>query len=407
MADCGDTSFGTLLRRCRGARGLTQAGLAEKAGLSEQAISALERGARRAPRITTVELLAEALKLDGPEREALRAAAQRAASPAQPRVERAAGRGRTRSRAGGPRWRRSGAALGAILLTGLIIAASPTWWRAREVATAPVAQLVGARVLNWPSANRDVGPLQTQRVYHRSLPASFVGTAESRLPAGVVPIVSYRAGTTNVVSYVRSVDRRTILIFQYNPEARMSATAFASAFEEQSKLIHSVRNPNVRVAMSSLVYQYQSDVNVPAVRCGYIPPPAYVDYYLAAVYDPYLQGITRTDRGGFVTWQRCTSGRHRPRGLVEYGLGLGIQGSGACQPESERTDVMRGDMRYLHDNLPDLAILEYWWTTKASSPPCPRSWQFAAGSSTGDLWRSIASRASGSPSKRAGARSGL
>ncbi|WP_344216793.1 ATP-binding protein [Kribbella sancticallisti] len=56
-------SFGELLRRHRLAAGLTQAGLAEAADLSEQAVSMLERGSRRRPRVATVEALAAALKL--------------------------------------------------------------------------------------------------------------------------------------------------------------------------------------------------------------------------------------------------------------------------------------------------------------------------------------------------------
>ncbi|MDX6258941.1 MAG: hypothetical protein QOH84_629, partial [Kribbellaceae bacterium] len=52
-----------LLREYRVAAGLTQAGLAEKAGLSEQAISLLERGTRRRPRIDTIEALGVALEL--------------------------------------------------------------------------------------------------------------------------------------------------------------------------------------------------------------------------------------------------------------------------------------------------------------------------------------------------------
>ena len=62
--DSGVDSFGAILRRYRGARGLTQEQLAERAGLHTQEISKLERGVRRAPRSTTVEFLAEALKLD-------------------------------------------------------------------------------------------------------------------------------------------------------------------------------------------------------------------------------------------------------------------------------------------------------------------------------------------------------
>lgn len=59
-------TLGDLLRRYRIDAGLTQASLAEKAGLSEQAISLLERGTRRRPRVETVEALAGALGL-GPD----------------------------------------------------------------------------------------------------------------------------------------------------------------------------------------------------------------------------------------------------------------------------------------------------------------------------------------------------
>jgi len=57
-------AFGELLRRHRLAAALTQAGLAELAGISEQAISLLERGSRRRPRVDTVHAISAALKLD-------------------------------------------------------------------------------------------------------------------------------------------------------------------------------------------------------------------------------------------------------------------------------------------------------------------------------------------------------
>src|SRR5262249_41693945 len=63
--------FATLLRQHRLARGLTQEELAERAHVSVQAIGALERGDRRAPRQGTVDLLAEALALTGPQHAAL------------------------------------------------------------------------------------------------------------------------------------------------------------------------------------------------------------------------------------------------------------------------------------------------------------------------------------------------
>jgi len=51
---------------------------ADRSGVSVDAISALERGTRHAPRLSTVWLLSEALALSGAEREAMMAAAQAA-----------------------------------------------------------------------------------------------------------------------------------------------------------------------------------------------------------------------------------------------------------------------------------------------------------------------------------------
>jgi predicted ATPase/class 3 adenylate cyclase/transcriptional regulator with XRE-family HTH domain len=77
-------SFGDLLRRYRQAAGLTQAELAERAGLSVRGVNDLERGARRTPRRDTVALLAEALGLVGDEHAAFAAAARRAPEPQAP-----------------------------------------------------------------------------------------------------------------------------------------------------------------------------------------------------------------------------------------------------------------------------------------------------------------------------------
>ena len=67
-------SFGALLRSAREAAGLTQEVLAERSGLSFNAVSALERGTRRHPYPATIHALAAALALPEPERAALLAA---------------------------------------------------------------------------------------------------------------------------------------------------------------------------------------------------------------------------------------------------------------------------------------------------------------------------------------------
>ncbi|HET7596113.1 MAG TPA: helix-turn-helix domain-containing protein, partial [Burkholderiales bacterium] len=78
--------FGELLRRHRLLAGLSQEGLAERAGLSVDAIRALERGRRTAPRPETIGLLAEGLALAPAERANFIASATGQA-PAQENVQ--------------------------------------------------------------------------------------------------------------------------------------------------------------------------------------------------------------------------------------------------------------------------------------------------------------------------------
>lgn len=79
-----DGSFGALLRERRLAAALTQEALAEQAGISAQAIGALERGTRRYPHRETVLRLARALRLSGEEHAGLVTAAAR---PSVPRTD--------------------------------------------------------------------------------------------------------------------------------------------------------------------------------------------------------------------------------------------------------------------------------------------------------------------------------
>jgi predicted ATPase/transcriptional regulator with XRE-family HTH domain len=73
--------FGLLLLRYRLDANLSQEGLAERARISVDAISALERGTRRSPQRETLALLAGALKLTGEQRRAFEAAAARPGLP--------------------------------------------------------------------------------------------------------------------------------------------------------------------------------------------------------------------------------------------------------------------------------------------------------------------------------------
>ena len=66
--------FGDVLRRFRVQRMYSQAELAERSGLREKSISALETGLRSKPHFSTLRALAEALSLDEAERSMLLAA---------------------------------------------------------------------------------------------------------------------------------------------------------------------------------------------------------------------------------------------------------------------------------------------------------------------------------------------
>jgi predicted ATPase/transcriptional regulator with XRE-family HTH domain len=79
----GSPGFGTLLRRYRLAAGLSQEALAERARMSIEGISALERGFRRSPQRETLELLAGALALDAEQRRDFEVAARTAVTRRQ------------------------------------------------------------------------------------------------------------------------------------------------------------------------------------------------------------------------------------------------------------------------------------------------------------------------------------
>jgi len=70
------TAFSTLLKRFRARAFLTQARLAERAGLSLDAVNKLERGERQTPRCDTVYLLSRALQLTAQDQQALEDAAR-------------------------------------------------------------------------------------------------------------------------------------------------------------------------------------------------------------------------------------------------------------------------------------------------------------------------------------------
>jgi predicted ATPase/DNA-binding XRE family transcriptional regulator len=80
----GAAPFGQQLRRLRDAAGLTQAELAERAGISEKAVGALESGRRQRPYPSTIRALADALELSDADRATLSDATRGRSRPSAP-----------------------------------------------------------------------------------------------------------------------------------------------------------------------------------------------------------------------------------------------------------------------------------------------------------------------------------
>lgn len=77
----GRSPFGALLREFRVAARLSQEALAERATVSTEAISALERGVSKAPQRETLELIVDALHLEPQQRHAIEVAARKRSLP--------------------------------------------------------------------------------------------------------------------------------------------------------------------------------------------------------------------------------------------------------------------------------------------------------------------------------------
>ncbi len=125
--------FGVILRRYRLDIGLTQSELAERAGISIDAISTLERGARRSPHRDTVRLLSDALQLTSHDRALFEVAAAQG-SMVTPVPQRAANETPT------------GHFLGALPASGPMIARDEEMERIRSI-LAQVAEGAGQVVL--------------------------------------------------------------------------------------------------------------------------------------------------------------------------------------------------------------------------------------------------------------------
>jgi hypothetical protein len=257
------------------------------------------------------------------------------------------------------------------------------------------AWVIGARAVNWTSANKEIGPLREQRIYYTgALPSKWKGSACNVLPYGVWCIISYDTPTTNVTSYVSAISktRNVVLIFGHEPEhpgVWKSPAAFVSAFEGQSTLIRKAegKRTNVRVAMASMTYQYGGKgYGSNGLGCAFIPPAKYVDYYYADNYEVSPTGKGLATDPKWLNWLNCVKNKGRRLGLAEYGLGT-------CSTSAQRVATLKADAAYLGTKLPAITgfrtqLWSYFWSSAQTGTKGCNDPQFTD-SSMINAWRSI------------------
>ncbi len=250
---------------------------------------------------------------------------------------------------------------------------------------ARVARWTGARggptnaLSSWKAANTAIGPLHTDRVFYRTLPSSYWADRYcSGLPAQVMCIVSYKTPTVNVAAYVKSVPtgRPVIMVFHHEPEDGdfPSGSAFVAAFEAQSNLIRAAAagRSDIQVAMVAGTSRQYANPSGHGWDCSYIPPARYVDHYFADIYDP--TGVMLENDPGFTRWQYCTAGRHRSRGITEWGIG-----PTKCMTSGlTRAHVMARDEQWLRERFPHMYLLEYWWVDDSATEGTCADWKFTS-----------------------------
>jgi hypothetical protein len=253
----------------------------------------------------------------------------------------------------------------------------------------------------WNAAYKTIGPLQSSKEFYdpgTTLPPKFKDSECAQLSHDPLCVIAYKTMNTNLMSFVQSVPktRKSPVVMVYYQEVELtknhvSASTFLKDFENQSAKIRQYAAAkgltDVKVAMESSTYQYDKpgSGNSRGYSCSYIPPARYVDYYLGDVYQPTLIGLQHDFE--FQRWVHCVSGRGRPLGIGEYGLGVCVS-SGTFR-ESDRAATLAADAAYLARTQPGLILWEYWWDLLPKSTAKCDQWKFPVNSATGTQWRAI------------------
>lgn len=220
-----DASFAARLRRYRAAAGLSQEALAERAGLSPNAVGALERGDRRHPYPATVRALADGLGLTDAER------ADLAAALPAPR----AGTGQA-------------APAGLSIAPNLPVPPTPLFGREDDVAAAAALLVNGARwlTLTGPGGvgkTRLALQVAAQTAPHFADGAHFVSLAPISAPEMVIPTIAQafdlRETGRSVIEQLRDHLRsRQVLLVLDNVEQVAAAASTVAALLEACPGLH-------------------------------------------------------------------------------------------------------------------------------------------------------------------------
>jgi hypothetical protein len=227
---------------------------------------------------------------------------------------------------------------------------------------------------SWTWAQGYLGNINaTKAFYTTTLPTTFTGSKCAGLPAGVVPVICYKTQTTNVASFVTSVNRPIVLVYHQEPEGDYTlGSTFVAEFKGQSNLIRAQGNSNVQVACNSAGYPYRAKGTADVLAGNYLRGLGpYVDLFLKDIYQDQSFDWSATGLAGYDQFQNWLTlvtntsivGTEQPLGIAEYGIGQ--TGGNAVRAARIATDAAYLSGAFLNSTSFPLQFWMYWWDDNA------------------------------------------